>query len=85
MPAGSYTIFAIPNASQWTLIISKTTGEWGTAYSGPAADLARIDMKVSKLPSLEENFTIAFDQGGASCTMRMDWETTRASVNVAKK
>jgi hypothetical protein len=85
VPAGSYTIFAIPNASKWTLIISKTTGEWGTAYSGPAADLARIDMKVTKLPAPEENFTIAFDQGGASCTMRMDWETTRASVDVAKK
>src|SRR5215475_12118574 len=76
VPAGSYTLFTIPNESKWTLIISKTTGEWGTAYSGPAADLARVDMKVSKLPSAQENFTIAFDQGGASCTMRMDWETT---------
>ena len=87
VPAGRYTLFAIPQASKWTLIISKTTGEWGTAYSGPAADLARIDMKVSKLPAPEENFTIAFDQGGgeSSCTMRMDWETTRASVNVATK
>jgi hypothetical protein len=85
VPAGKYTLFTIPEASKWTLIISKTTGEWGTAYSGPAADLARIEMKVTKLPAPEENFTIAFDQGGASCTMRMDWETTRASVNVAKK
>jgi len=85
VPAGKYTLFVIPEASKWSLIISKTTGEWGTAYSGPAADLARIDMKVTKLPAPEENFTIAFDQGEASCTMRMDWETTRASVNVAKK
>jgi hypothetical protein len=85
VPAGKYTLFTIPEASKWTLIISKTTGEWGTAYSGPAADLARIEMKVTKLPAPEENFSIAFDQGGASCTMRIDWETTRASVNVAKK
>ena len=85
VPAGKYTLFAIPEASKWTLIISKTTGEWGTAYSGPSADLARVEMKVTKLPAPEENFTIAFDQGGASCTMRMDWESTRASVNVAKK
>jgi|SRR5438477_3528788 len=87
VPAGKYTLFAIPEASKWTLIISKTTGEWGTAYSGRSADLARVEMKVTKLPAPEENFTIAFDQGGgeASCTMRMDWETTRASVNVAKK
>jgi Protein of unknown function (DUF2911) len=85
VPAGSYTIFTIPSADKWTLIISKKTGEWGTAYPGPEADLARIDMKVTKLPSPVENFTIAFDQGEPACTLRMDWETTRASVNVAKK
>jgi hypothetical protein len=85
VPAGSYTIFAIPNADKWTLVISKKTGEWGTAYPGPNEDLARIDMKVSKLPSAVENFTIAFDHNGAGCALRMDWETTRASVDISKK
>src|SRR6516225_2692883 len=51
VPAGSYTIFTIPNAEKWVLIISKKTGEWGTNYPGPSNDLARIDMKVSSLPS----------------------------------
>ncbi len=85
VPAGSYTIFAIPNADKWTLIISKTTGEWGTKYSGEANDLARVDMKVSSLPSPVENFTIAFDHAGAGCTLRLDWETTRASVEISRK
>ena len=85
VPAGSYTIFAIPAEDKWTLVISKKTHEWGTAYPGPDNDLARIDMKVSKLPSTVENFTIAFDQTGNGCTMRLDWETTRASVDVTKK
>src|ERR1700737_1299950 len=60
VPAGSYTIFAIPNKDKWTLVISKKTGEWGTAYPGASEDLARIDMKASALPSAVENFTIAF-------------------------
>jgi hypothetical protein len=85
VPAGSYTIFTIPNADKWTLVISKKTGEWGTKYPGESEDLARVDMKVSKLPSPVESFTIAFDQGGAGCTLRMDWETTRASVDISKK
>jgi Protein of unknown function (DUF2911) len=83
--AGSYTIFTIPGEDKWTLVISKKTGEWGTQYPGPENDLARIDMKVAKLPSPVENFTIAFDENGGNCTMRMDWENTRASVNIAKK
>jgi DUF2911 family protein len=85
VPAGSYTLFAIPAADKWTLIISKKTGEWGTDYPGPGEDLARVDMKVSKLPTPVENFTIAFDKSGDGCVMRLDWETTRASVAITEK
>jgi hypothetical protein len=85
VPAGSYTIFTVPEADKWTLVISKKTGEWGTAYPGPDNDLARVDMKVSKLAAPAENFTIAFDKGAAGCTLRMEWENTRASVDIATK
>jgi len=85
VPAGSYTLFTVPNESGWKLVISKKTGEWGTDYPGESNDLARVDMKVSKLPSPVENFTIAYDKSGSGCTMRLDWESTRASVDIAAK
>ncbi len=85
VPAGSYTLFTVPNADRWTLIISKKTGEWGTAYPGEAEDLARVDMKVSKLSAPVENFTISFEKSGGGCAMHLDWETTRASVAIAGK
>lgn len=85
VPAGSYTIFTVPNADKWQLVISKKTGEWGTAYPGPSNDLARIDMKVSQLSSPMENFTISFDHAGSSCTLSMSWENTKASVDVSAK
>jgi hypothetical protein len=85
VPAGSYTIFAVPNADKWTLVISKTTSEWGTKYSGEANDLARVDMAVSKTSGPVENFTIDFDQAGGGCTLQMKWENTQASVKVAAK
>jgi hypothetical protein len=44
-----------------------------------------MEMKVAKLPSLLENFTISFDQSGTNCTMKLDWETTRASIDIAEK
>jgi len=84
VPAGSYTLFVIPDKAKWTLIISKKTGEWGIPYPGADQDLVRVDMKASKLPSLVENFTIAFDKTASGCTLRMDWETTRASVDISK-
>ena len=85
VPAGSYTIFTIPNEDKWTLVISKKTGEWGDPYPGETDDFARVDMKISKLPSPVENFTIGFEQTGSACTMHLDWETTRASIVIAEK
>jgi hypothetical protein len=85
VPAGSYTIFTVPNKDKWALVISKKTGEWGTDYPGQANDLARVDMKVSALPSAMDNFTITLEKAGAGANLNIDWDTTRASVMVSKK
>ncbi|HWW16418.1 MAG TPA: DUF2911 domain-containing protein [Candidatus Dormibacteraeota bacterium] len=85
VPAGSYTIFTVPTADKWTLIINKKTGEWGIPYKYESDELARIDMKASKLPAPVENFTIAYDKSAGGCILRMDWETTRASVDISAK
>jgi Protein of unknown function (DUF2911) len=85
VPAGSYTLFTVPNADKWVLVISKKTGEWGVPYPGEGDDLARVDMRVSSLSSPLENFTIGFDQTGSTCAMHLDWEKTRASVDISEK
>jgi Protein of unknown function (DUF2911) len=85
VPASSYTIFTVPNADKWTLIINKKTGEWGIPYKYESDELARVPMTVSKTSSQVENFTIAFDQAGNKCTLRMEWENTSAKVEIARK
>jgi DUF2911 family protein len=85
VPAGRYTLFTLPTQTKWTLIVSKQIGEWGIPYPGAQHDFARMEMNVSKLPAPLENFTISFDQTGTSCTMKLDWETTRASIDIAEK
>jgi hypothetical protein len=85
VPAGNYTIFTVPTADKWTLIVNKKTGEWGIPYKYESDELARVVMKVSKLPSPLENFTIAYDKAGSGCTLRVDWETTRAAVDISAK
>jgi hypothetical protein len=85
VPAGSYTIFTIPNENKWILIVNKKTGEWGIPYKYESDELDRIDMKASKLPSPVEDFTISYQKSGSGCTMQLDWETTRASVDISAK
>lgn len=85
VPAGSYSIFTVPEQNKWTLIISKHTGEWGIPYKYESEELARVPMQVSKTSAAVENFTINFEQGGDACTLQMSWENTQASIKISEK
>ncbi|MGC2331329.1 MAG: DUF2911 domain-containing protein [Candidatus Acidiferrales bacterium] len=85
VPAGSYTLFALPNPDSWLLIINKTTGEWGIPYPGADSDFARVPMKLSKISPPLEDFTIGFDGDGKTCSMHLDWDATRAAVDITEK
>ena len=85
VPAGSYTLYTIPDEKSWKLIINKETGQWGTEYN-EKDDLARADMKLAKNPSPTEQFTISFDKtSGTAATLKLDWADTTASVAIAEK
>ena len=90
--SGGYTLFTIPNQDKWTLIVSEKTKNakggqlWGVPYPGEGDDLVRVDgMKVSSVPSPVENFTISFGHSGSACTLQMDWDTTRATIDISEK
>ena len=85
VPAGSYTIFTVPEQDKWTLIINKHTGEWGTPYKYESEELARIAMSVSKTSAPVENLTIGFSQAGGACTLQISWENTQASLKLSEK
>lgn len=79
LPAGFYSLFTIPGANEWTLIINGETGQSGTAHK-PERDLHRIKMKVSALPQPVERFTIGVTPEGSGGVFYMEWDGTRASV-----
>jgi hypothetical protein len=82
VPAGAYTLYSLPSESDWKLIISKQTGQWGTEYD-QGQDLARINMKGEALSAPVEQFTISFEPARGNATvLRLDWENTRASVPI---
>jgi Protein of unknown function (DUF2911) len=68
-----------------TVIINKHTSEWGIPYKYESEELARVPISATRLSSPIENFTISFDSTGGSCTMRVSWENTQASIEFAQK
>jgi hypothetical protein len=85
VPAGEYTIWTLPSASGWKLIINKQTGQWGTEYD-QQRDLARVDMQKSSLSQPVEQFLISWKKvSDKKADLVLEWETTRVSVPVEAK
>jgi hypothetical protein len=80
LPAGSYSIWTLPAANQWTLIINKQTGQFHKDYNS-STDFGRTKMNLKTLPSPVETFKIDLrSDGGNQGTLALDWETTEASI-----
>ena len=82
VPAGTYTLYTLPSATQWLLIVNKQTGQWGTEYS-EAQDLGRTPMTSKTLPASQENMSISFEHTkGATTELHVKWATTDEYVTV---
>ena len=82
VPAGTYTLYTLPSADTWKLIINKQTGQWGTVYN-QNQDLARVDMKKDTLSTPQEVMSITLEPfHDKSSTLHVRWETTDVSVPV---
>jgi hypothetical protein len=79
VPAGTYTLYTVPNAGEWELGISKRTGQWGTPVQ-VNDDLARVKMAVGKTASPVEQLTISVDDTAAGGTLRIEWGTTSVTA-----
>jgi hypothetical protein len=78
VPAGKYTLYTIPGETEWTLIVSKQTGQWGSNNYDEKQDLGRVKMNVKKVKDPVETFKIGIDER----SLWLNWENTSASVPV---
>jgi hypothetical protein len=80
IPAGTYSLFTLPEESGGKLIVNKQTGQWGTKYD-EKQDLARIEMKKQVFDKPVDQFTMAIEKNPAGGgTLKLTWETSQYSV-----
>jgi len=82
VPAGTYSLFFIPGQQQWTLVLSKFTGGWGTYSYDPAEDLLRVKL-TPQATEATERLAYTFDDAKENeVTLSMRWDKTRVPVKV---
>jgi len=79
IPPGLYTLWTLPGAQGWKLIVNSQTGQWGTEHHADR-DIATIDMTVGTLPQPQERFTVVIEPAADGGVIHFDWDTTRVSA-----
>ena len=83
VPAGSYALYTIPGADEWTVILNKVTGQWGSYQYDAANDLVRVKAKPMTLTNPVETLGIGFgDLRDSSATMYLTWEKVRVPLKL---
>jgi hypothetical protein len=78
--AGTYSLFTIPNADQWTIILNNELGLWGAYNYNERMDVLRFNVPVSANPTFYEAFTISFDQRNEMADLLMMWDKTIVKI-----
>lgn len=80
--AGTYSLFTIPDKTEWTIILNKNTEHWGTGSYKQEEDLMRFTVKPVTVAATE-SFTIDFANiKNNSATLQLYWETTKVSFDI---
>ena len=81
LPAASYTLWMLPSADAWTLIVNTETGQWHTRYDSKY-DLGRVELQKESLVEPIEQLTFAIEKQptGVGGVLKMMWERTAVSV-----
>jgi hypothetical protein len=75
LPAGLYSLHTIPGKDSWTVILNKTSNQWGSYSYDAKQDALRVSVKPHSVPATE---WLTFDVAALStdaATFELRWDT----------
>lgn len=83
LPAGKYSLYAIPGEKEWVIIFNSKTGQWGvkedeSTTEEPANDVLRVTVKPEKSSAFNERMKFVIEGNGFA----LEWENLKVPVSV---
>jgi hypothetical protein len=81
IPAGKYSLYAVPGEKEWKIIFNSQTGQWGinrdgTTTQDPAKDVAVVTATPGKSAGMSERLTYTISGKG----FELNWENLTVPV-----
>jgi hypothetical protein len=86
VPPGSYSLYTEPGVEEWTVIINRSTSQWGheSSYTPEVREqeLGRARVPVERLDQHVEQFTIRGENVADGAHIVLEWERTRVRIPI---
>jgi hypothetical protein len=79
---GRYTMYSIPYADKWTIIVNKETDTWGSFKYDTKKDVVRIDVPVEKQSEITEAFAMVFEKFATGSNLIIAWDDVKISLPI---
>lgn len=88
VPPGVYSLYTVPGANEWEIIVNRSISQWGKEDQYTAAikgqELGRAKVKSAQLAAPVETFTIRPDPAGSDAkALVLEWEKTKVRIPVS--
>lgn len=83
--AGSYWMYAVPNATTWQVSLNNELGKWGAMEPDYEKDVLKVDVPADNNASETEQFTITFANDSTTSNMTFAWDKTSVTVPIQSK
>jgi hypothetical protein len=80
--AGRYTLYAIPDATKWTIILNSETDTWGAYGYDEKKDILRVDEPVQKQDPSVEALLIIFAKTATGTDLKMVWDNVKVVLPI---
>lgn len=84
LKAGTYSVYTIPTADEWTVMFNKNLTLWGSDGYKQEEDALRIMVKTQKMAETVETFTMQFSNiKPIACNLDFIWENTKVTLDLS--
>ena len=80
--AGTYRMYAIPNAGEFEIVLNSELGQWGAFEPDSSLDVLRTKVPVETTDSLVEQYTISMVEADGGINVVFEWSDVRFTVPV---
>jgi len=79
VPAGTYSLFTIPNEGEWTIILNKDAKQWGAYKYDEKKDQLRVNVSAKKTDNKREMMDFSFNENNQ---LVLHWDDVMVPIQI---